>query len=251
MLGCCHGLCVLVSPGVFDLFGDLIDGVAGVFEFEIDGFVVMSAMILQCLHEVFWKVGAVVSGIPVFFNLAELFEQEAVVVFGRDGVGLHEHGVDLFEFDGACLVADGFKECAQGEVSDAFEDAFGGLDDQVHGLVGEGGLGHAYDLELGEDGGLRVVGREGLELAGPGDAAVDVGVDRQLELVAQAGMADEDEVVVFWEVLQKQSYFTQRLDREVVGVVDDRCEHFACLVEAVSFVDELSFALVSRGPQRR
>ena len=25
-------------------------------------------------------------------------------------VWLHEHGVDLFEFDGACLVADGFEE---------------------------------------------------------------------------------------------------------------------------------------------
>jgi len=56
-VGCRHGLCVLVSPGAFDLSGDLIDGVAGVFEFEIDGLVVMTAMILQCLHEVFGEVG--------------------------------------------------------------------------------------------------------------------------------------------------------------------------------------------------
>jgi hypothetical protein len=48
------------------------------------------------------------------------------------------------------------------------------------------------------------LGCEWLELAGPGDAAVDVCVDGELELVAQTGVADEDEVVVLGEVLQQQ-----------------------------------------------
>ena len=79
-----------------DVGGDLVDGVACVFEFEVNRFAVMTAMILQGLHEVFWEVGSlgsaldrsVVAGVAVFLDLAEFFEQEFVVVFGCDDEGL-------------------------------------------------------------------------------------------------------------------------------------------------------------------
>jgi len=38
-------------------------------------------------------------------------------------------------------------------------------------------------IELAEDKLLHVIGRERLKLARPGDAGVDIGVDRELELV--------------------------------------------------------------------
>ena len=45
-MGCGHGLGVMSVFGLLDIFGQIIDGVAGVFEFEIDGFAMMTAMVL-------------------------------------------------------------------------------------------------------------------------------------------------------------------------------------------------------------
>jgi len=45
-------------------------------------------MILECLHEVFGKVGPVLFWVAVPLDLTEFFEQEPVVVFCGDGEGL-------------------------------------------------------------------------------------------------------------------------------------------------------------------
>jgi hypothetical protein len=60
--------------------GDLIDGVAGVFELEIDRLLVVSAVILEGFHEVFGEVGLALLWVAVAPDLVEFFEQEAVVV---------------------------------------------------------------------------------------------------------------------------------------------------------------------------
>ena len=115
---------------------------------------------------------------------------------------LHQYGVNLFEFDGATLVANGFEQRGQAEVACGAQVAFGALQDQVDRLFSEHGLGHADGFELGMDECLQVFGRQWFEFSGPGDAAVYVCVDAEPEFVAQTGMGDEDEVVIFGEVFQ-------------------------------------------------
>ena len=50
-----------------------------------------------------------------------------------------------------------------------------------------------------------------------GDAAADVLVDRQAELVHQGGLADEDQVVVLGEVLEEQPQLAQAVRRPSGG----------------------------------
>ncbi|MCF7674332.1 MAG: hypothetical protein K9N23_16910 [Akkermansiaceae bacterium] len=68
-----------------------------------------------------------------------------VVVVRRgccDAVGLHEHGVDLFETGGFGAVAHGFDEGSDTEVPDGTKDTFGDAQDEVEGFVGEGVFGN-------------------------------------------------------------------------------------------------------------
>ena len=53
-------------------------------------------------------------------------------------VRLHEHGVDLFEVNGFGVVAHGFDEGADTEVSNGPQDALGDAQDEVEGVIGEG-----------------------------------------------------------------------------------------------------------------
>ena len=69
---------------MFDLFGDPVGGVAGVFELEAVGLAIMSAGVL----EGFGEVSPVMIRINVPLDLMDFFEQEPVVVFGGDGEGL-------------------------------------------------------------------------------------------------------------------------------------------------------------------
>lgn len=55
-------------------------------------------------------------------------------------------------------------------------------------------------VELAVDEVSEVLGAELFELSTIGDAAFDVVVDAKLEGGVEFGLADEDEVVVFWEV---------------------------------------------------
>ena len=50
-------------------------------------------------------------------------------------VGLHEHGVDLFETGGFGAVAHGFDEGSDTEVSHGTKDAFGDAQNEVEGFV--------------------------------------------------------------------------------------------------------------------
>lgn len=57
-------------------------------------------------------------------------------------------------------------------------------------------------------------------------------------------MADEDEVVVFGEVFEKEAKFTEGFDGDEVGVVDDGDDDFSFGVEVARFCDESGFAFV-------
>ena len=50
-------------------------------------------------------------------------------------MGLHEHGVDLFEVDRAGLFADGFDQGVGAEVFDGAQGAFGSAQDELDGFV--------------------------------------------------------------------------------------------------------------------
>jgi hypothetical protein len=59
-----------------------------------------------------------------------------------------------------------------------------------------------------------------------GDAAFQVELRAELERGVEGGLADEDEVVVFGEVLQQEAQFVEGLDGQEVGVVDDGDDGF-------------------------
>jgi len=63
-------------------------------------------------------------------------------------VGLHEHGVDLLEIDGLGLVAYGFDHGSDAQVAHGSQDAFGGADDEVQGVFGDGAVRQATAVEL-------------------------------------------------------------------------------------------------------
>lgn len=85
-------------------------------------------------------------------------------------VGLNENAVDLFDIDGACLVADGFEEGCNTEVAGAAQTAFGRTHDEVECGFGEGVVTESTFVELIEDEVAGLVGVHGFEDDGVGDA---------------------------------------------------------------------------------
>ena len=94
---------------------------------------------------------------------------------------LHEDTVDLIEADFALSLADGFEQGSDAEVAYAAQDAFGRAYGECEGVIGKGAVGQPAPVELVEDEGFDVVGRERFEMHGVGDAASDVVVDAQAE----------------------------------------------------------------------
>lgn len=66
-------------------------------------------------------------------------------------VGLEQDSVDLLEIDGFGLIAHSLDECADTEVFDSSQGAFGTAADEVDGVFGEGGVGKPGTVELGVD----------------------------------------------------------------------------------------------------
>jgi len=157
-------------------------------------------------------------------------------------VGLHEDAVYLLEADFALAVADGFEQGADAEVADASEEAFGGADDERERVVGEGVVGQSAAVELVEDEGADVVGCEGLEVDGVGDAGAEVVVDGEAQFLDERGLGDEQEVVGLGEVFEQEPDFSETVDVHEVGVVDDGDELAAFGVDFPCGFDELFFS---------
>jgi len=107
-------------------------------------------------------------------------------------VGLHEHGVDLFETDGPGLVADGFDQGTDAKVFDRPQGAIGAAQDELDGVFGEGGVGQAGEVELVLDVVAEGGRRKGVEFGGVGDAAFEVELSPELKGCVEGGLADED-----------------------------------------------------------
>ena len=107
----------------------------------------------------------------------------------------------------------------------------------------EGVVAEADAVEFAQDEVAHGVGAEAFGDDRVGDAAFDVLVDAEVEGGEQAGPADEDEVVVFGEVLEEQPQLAQVGQVHEVGVVEDGGQGLAGVVEAEGLLDEAAFAL--------
>ena len=156
---------------------------------------------------------------------------------------LHQDAVDVVDVDGFVGAADGFDQAADAEVAGLAQHAVGGADDQVDGGLSEGVVPESGAVELAQEEVAHGVGTQAFGDDRVGDAAFDVLVDAEVQGGEQAGPADEDEVVVFGEVLEEQPQLAQVGQVHEVGVVEDGGQAFAGVVEAEGLLDEAAFAL--------
>ena len=125
----------------------------------------------------------------------------------------------------------------------AWRGAVGGADDEVDGWASEGVVRQSGAIEFAQKEVAHVVGIEPLGDDRVGNAALDVQVDAEVEGGEQVGPADEDQVVVFGEVLEEQPQLAQVGQVHQVGVVEDGGQGLAGVVEAEGLLDEAALAL--------
>lgn len=92
-------------------------------------------------------------------------------------------------------------------------------------------------IELIEDKGCEVVWIEFWHEDGEGNSGFNVLVDGEMDITHQIGLADEDEVVIFWEVLEEEPQFSQAFDVHQMSIINDGSDHFAEVIEAEGFLN--------------
>src|SRR5271155_89959 len=157
-------------------------------------------------------------------------------------MGLHQDAVDVVDVDGLVGAADGLDHAADAEIAGLAQDAVGTADDQVDGRLSEGVVAELGAVEFAQDEVADGVGIKPLGDDRVGDAAFDVLVDAEVEGGEQTGPAEEDEVVIFGEVLEQQSQLAQVGQVHEVGVVEDGGQGLAGVVEAEGLLDQTAFA---------
>ena len=103
-------------------------------------------------------------------------------------------------------------------------------------------MGQSAAVELIENERFDIVGCEWFEVHGVGDAASDIVIDAQAQLVDERGLGNEQQVVGFWKILKQEPELAQAVDVHEVGVVNDGDELFAFGVGFPCGFDELLFA---------
>ena len=117
-------------------------------------------------------------------------------------MGLHQDAVDVVDVDGFVGGADGLDQAADAEVANLAQDAVGRASNQVKSSLGEGVVSKPDTVEFAQDEVAQGVGAQAFGDDGVGDAALDVLVDAEVETGEEVGPTDENEVVVFGEVLE-------------------------------------------------
>ena len=159
-------------------------------------------------------------------------------------VGLDEDAVDLFEIDGAGLVANGFDEGTHAKVARASQEAIAGTYDESESFGGKCVVAEPGTIELVEEEGFDGIGSEAGQESGVSDPRTDFFINGEGQGLEELGLADEHQVVRTWKVLAQKSQLSQTVGRHQVGVVDDGDEHLAGTVDAEGVGDEVAFALV-------
>ena len=155
---------------------------------------------------------------------------------------LDEDFVDNVDGDGFGTCPDCFDEAGDAKISTPSEVSVGGANDEGDGLFGEDVVSEPGLVELFEDEFFHVVGVEFEEGSGEGDSGFDVFIDAQGHGGEEVGLAEEDEVVVFGELVEHESEFAEDVEVHEVGFVDDGDEGFAVPVADESGLDEPFFA---------
>jgi hypothetical protein len=157
-------------------------------------------------------------------------------------VRLQEDAVDVVDVDALVGGADRLDQAADAEVAGLAQDAVGGADNEVDGGSGEGVVGQSDAIEFAQDEVTHVVGIEPLGDDRVGDAALDVLVDAEVQSGEQIGPAEQDQVVVFGEILEEKPQLAQVGQVHEVGIVENGGQGLAGVIEAEGLLDKAAFA---------
>ncbi len=81
---------------------------------------------------------------------------------------------------------------------------------------------------------------------GVGDSRFDIFIDAQADIGKQRGLANEDEVVIFWEVLEEQAQFAKTIDLHEMGVIDNGSDHPAKMLTCYGLRSDMAEKKVSQ-----
>ena len=155
-------------------------------------------------------------------------------------VRLQQDAVDGVDVDGFVGRADGLDHAADTEVAGLTQHAVGGADDEINGRSGEGVVAKSDAIEFTPNEVAQGIRAEAFGDDGVGDPTLDVLVDAEVEGSEQVGPANENEVVVFGEVLEEESQLAEVGQVHEVGVVEDGGQGLTGAVEAEGLFDELA-----------
>ncbi len=158
-------------------------------------------------------------------------------------MGLEQDAIDMGQIDDFAAGSDGFQEAGHAKVAGATQVALGGADDQIECFRGKRAVGQSTQIELSEDKVADLVGIESGYGDGIGNAGFDFLVDGQIQRGDEGGQSDEDEIVIFRELLKEKSQFPQRISLHEMSVINERNDHFAILIKLMNLKQEPFFAL--------
>jgi hypothetical protein len=119
-------------------------------------------------------------------------------------MGLKEDGIYLLKVNGFDAIAHSFEERSKTKVASLAKDAFGRTNNEGEGILGERVVTKASTIELAEDKGFHVFRGELWHEDGVSNAAFNVLVNRKGESGKKRRLTNEDEIVVFGEVFEKE-----------------------------------------------
>jgi hypothetical protein len=156
---------------------------------------------------------------------------------------LHQHAVDIVDVNVSVGCTNGLDHAADAEIAGLPQNAVGGTDDQVDGRLSERVVSQSDTVEFAQNEVTHAVGTQAFADNRIGNPTFDILVDTKFEIGQQAGLPDEDKVVILGEVLEEESQLAQVGQVHEVGVVEDGGQALAGVVEAEGLLDEPAFAL--------
>ena len=159
-------------------------------------------------------------------------------------VRLEENAVDQIDIDRSSGGgSDGFEHCGQAQVATPTQDAVGRTDDQLGRGFGKRVVSQSDAIKFAMDKVAHAVVMQPLCDHRISHSTLDILIHGQIQIGEQLHLADQNQVVVLGKVLQQQPKFSQVVHVHQVGVVDDRHQHLAGVIETERLFDQSTFAL--------
>ena len=96
-------------------------------------------------------------------------------------------------------------------------------------------------IKFAEDEGFHVIGVEPFGDDRIGHTTFDVLIDAEVDVVEKFGLADENHIVISWEVLKHEPQTAQGDNIHPVGFVDDDDKIFSLPFKGMGFFDQFLF----------